>query len=220
MRTLDHTYKRLIAILLPMTRLGDARVIGGIGSILLFFPGVSIVGLILVFIAVKYISDEVQDKSIFDNMLIALIAGIIGLAATAFIVFTGALFSVFTLGLSAILGIIVSLAIGWIFLIVSALYVRKAYTIVGTKLNINAFKTTATLWFWGAALTIILVGFIILFVAYIFQAIAYFSIQETPQTQPSAVSVQQGMATKFCPSCGTQIPQSSTFCPKCGAKQP
>ncbi|MEM3803732.1 MAG: DUF996 domain-containing protein, partial [Conexivisphaerales archaeon] len=157
---------------------------------------------------------------IFDNMLIALIAGIIGLAATAFIVFTGAAFSVFTVGISAILGIIVALVIVWIFLIISALYVRKAYTSVGTRLNINAFKTTGTLWFWGAALTIILVGFVILFIAYIFQAIAYFSIQETPQTQTSAVPVQQPIATKFCPNCGAQIPQSSTFCPKCGAKQP
>jgi uncharacterized membrane protein len=201
-----------------MSKLSDAKTIGGIGSILLFVPAVSIVGYILVLIATKFISDELQDKSIFDNMLIAAITGIIGFAAGAFLVFTGALFGVFTVGLSALFGIIAALVIGWIFLIISALYVRRAYNTVASKLNINYFRTTATLWFWGAVLTIILVGFIILFIAFIFQIIAFFSIQETTQATTQVATPVQ--STKFCPNCGAQIQLSATFCPKCGAKQP
>jgi len=201
-----------------MSKLSDAKTIGGIGSILLLLPGVSIVGYILVLIATKFISDELQDKSIFDNMLIAAITGIIGFAAGAFLVFTGAIFGVFTIGLSALFGIIAALVIGWIFLIISAVYVRQAYNTIGSKLNVSYFRTTATLWFWGAVLTIIIVGFIILLIAFIFQIVAFFSIQETAQTTTPAVTPVQ--STKFCPNCGAQIQLSATFCPKCGAKQP
>jgi hypothetical protein len=92
---------------------------------------------------------------------------------------------------------------------------------MAARLNINSFKTAGTLYFVGALLTVILVGFIILFIAYIFQIIAFFSIQETPQpvqAQPAAAPVAQA-GMKFCPSCGTQMASSAAFCPKCGAKQ-
>lgn len=78
------------------------------------------------------------------------------------------------------------------------------------------------LYFYGALLVIAFgIGLIIVFIAYIFQIIAFFSIQETQpmaQAQPAAApAAQAGM--KFCPSCGTQMASSAEFCPKCGAKQ-
>ena len=205
-----------------MTRLGDAKLLGGIGSILLLIPGVSIVGYILILIAGKFISDELGDKSIFDNMLYAVIAGIVGVAAAAFIIFTGAMFGVFTFAISAIAGLIVGLAIAWIGLIVSSIFLRRAYGTMATKLNVDTFKTAGLLYFIGAILTIVLVGFLILFVAAILQIVAFFSINEMVQgTQPQPIAAQGAPAgMKFCPSCGVQMAASATFCPKCGAKQP
>ena len=55
-----------------MGKLRDAKILGGIGAILLllsFIPFVSIIGIVLMFIAVKYISDETKDKDIFKNYL-------------------------------------------------------------------------------------------------------------------------------------------------------
>lgn len=205
-----------------MTKLGDAKTLGGIGSILLLIPGVSIIGYILILIAGKYISDELGDKSIFDNMLYAVIAGIVGGVAAAFIIFTGAVFGAFTFALSAIAGIIVGLGIAWAGLIVSAIFLRRAYDTMATKLNVGTFRTAGMLYFIGAILTIILVGFLILFVAAIVQIVAFFSISEVVQgAQPQPMAPQGAPAgMKFCPSCGAQLAASATFCSKCGAKQP
>ena len=56
-----------------MSKLSEAKILGGIGALLMLLggfiiPGLGgIIGLILIFIAVKYISEECKDKSIFDN---------------------------------------------------------------------------------------------------------------------------------------------------------
>jgi len=204
-----------------MSKLGDAKTLGGIGSILLLIPGISIVGYILVLIAGKYVSDDLGDKSIFDNLLYAVIAGIIGVAAGAFIFFTGAIFGILTLGFGAILGLFGGLLIAWLFLIISSIFIRRSFDTMATRLNVGSFRTAGLLYFIGAILTIILIGFVILLVAYILQIVAFFSIPETAQpVQPqtsAAPMVQAGM--KFCASCGTQMASSVAFCPKCGAKQ-
>jgi uncharacterized membrane protein len=211
-----------------MSKLGDAKTLGGIGAILLLIPGISIVGYILILIATKYVSDELGDRSVFDNMLYAVIAGIVGVAAAAFIIFTGAVFSAVTFSASAIAGVIVGLAIAWIALIISSIFIRRSYNTMATRLNIGTFKTAGTLYFIGAILTIILVGFIILFVATIVQIIAFFAIPDSVpgmQAQPtgavgaqplSSTTAQPG--TRFCPNCGTQLAATTAYCTKCGAK--
>ena len=210
----------------PMSKLGEAKTLGGIGSILLLIPAVNIVGYILILIATKYISDGLGDRSIFDNMLYAVIAGIVGVAAAAVIIFTGAIFGVFTFTASAIGGVIAGLAVAWIALIVSSIFIRRAYDTMATKLNVGMFRTAGLLYFIGAILTIVLIGFVILLVAAILQIIAYFSIQDVAQgVQPQPASqptMQQAPepGMKFCPSCGTQLSSSTAFCSKCGAKQP
>jgi len=205
-----------------MSKLGDAKTLGGVGSILLLIPGVSIVGYILILIASKYVSDELGDKSIFDNMLYAVIAGIVGVAATAFIIFTGAVFGMFTLAASAIGGVIGGLAIAWVGLIVSSIFIRRAYDTMAAKLGVGTFKTAGLLYFLGAILIIVLVGFILLFVAAIIQIVAFFSITEMVQgVQPQPATAQAASTgMKFCPSCGAQMPATTAFCPKCGVKQP
>ena len=203
-------------------KLSDARLLGGIGSILLLIPGVSIVGYILILIATKYVSDALGDGSIFDNMLYAVISGIIGVAAAAFIFFTGAAFSAVNLGAAGITGAITGLAVAWIALIVSSIFIRRAYGTMATKLNIGTFRTAGMLYFIGAILVIILVGFVLLFVAAILQIIAFFAIQETMQAAQSqgVVASQPQAGMKFCSNCGAQMATSAGFCPKCGAKQP
>lgn len=209
-----------------MGKLSDAKLLGGIGSILMIIPYyVNIVGFILVLIAVKYIADDVHDNAIFSDMLYAVIAGIVGFAIAAVGV-VGSLFAIGALGLGAIAGVILFLAVAWIALIVSAIFVRKAFGSIATKLNVGMFRTAGTLYFIGAILTIVLVGFVILFVAFILQIVAFFSIPDTaPQAQgmqqvpmASTGAAPQGM--KYCVNCGTAMPVTTAFCPKCGAKQP
>src|SRR3989442_13855465 len=61
-----------------MGSLSSAKTLGGVGGILVFVPGISLVGWILILLATKEISETVQDKTIFDDALLAGITEIIG----------------------------------------------------------------------------------------------------------------------------------------------
>jgi uncharacterized membrane protein len=213
-----------------MGKLSDAKILGGIGSILQIIPYLNIVGFILTLIAVKFVSDEVHDGSIFTDMLYAVIAGIVGFAIAAVGIF-GTLFAIASSGIAAFGAIAVFLVVGWLALIVSSIFIRRAFGKMATKLNVGTFRTAGTLYFVGALLAVILVGYVILFIAFILQIVAFFSINEAP-SQPSAMqatpmtpvtpmaaSTTQG-GTKFCANCGTEMGATVAFCPKCGAKQP
>jgi hypothetical protein len=101
---------------------------------------------------------------------------------------------------------------------------------MGQKLGVGMFRTAATLYLVGAALTIVFVGFILLLIGQIVQAVAYFSIPDQVPAQagtgalgstaapPSMAPLAD--ATKFCVSCGNKIAANATFCNTCGAKQP
>jgi len=197
--------------------------LGGIGSILMLIPPINIIGFILVLVATKYISDSVRDRSVFDNMLYAVITGILGTIAGIVVFLSGFFFGIFTFGGGALLGL-AGLAIVWICFVISSLFIRRAYGTMATRLDEGSFRTAGTLYFVGALLTIILVGLIILAIAFIFQIIAFFSIKESIQPaggQPPPVP-RGGPAAgvKFCSYCGTQTTSSASFCPKCGAKLP
>jgi uncharacterized membrane protein len=214
-----------------MATLSQAKAIGGIGSILIFIPFVSLVGWIMVVVAVKEVSDDLQDKTIFNNLLIAALTGIVGALAGGLVFVLGFLASGLTLATSSAVGIAGGLFLAWIFLVVSAVFLRRAYNSMGTELGVGAFKTTATLYLFGAALTIVVVGLLLLLIAEIVQAVAFFSIPERPPSQgagafpgaagqpPPAAAPSPTEAAKFCTNCGTKISPTATFCYSCGAKQ-
>jgi uncharacterized membrane protein len=238
-----------------MATLSQAKSLGAVGSILVVLTAVpsvgallGIVGFILMLVAIKNISDVVGDKSIFSNMLVAVGLAIAGIVVGALVLVGSVLRFV---GLNALslgpdfnpstvptgdwVGLIGSLLLGlavvWIMLVVSAVYVRRSYGSIASKLNVGMFGTAGLLYLIGAATTIILVGFLLLFVAQILVLVAFFSIPNQPPAQaaggmpgpmaspPPSIS-SPGGATKFCASCGSKIAASATFCNSCGAKQP
>jgi uncharacterized membrane protein len=209
---------------LPQTspRLSQAKVFGGIGSILVIlgiipYAGVvlAIVGLILILISLKYISDEVGDPKIFRYAMISVIVGIVGYAVLVIFVLASLLtFAVFggnsivtnvytippgmplqqaqNLRQQDFIGLLLAfigvLLLAWIILIISSVFVKLSYDRISRSLGVGLFSTAALLYLIGAALMIIIIGMIIILVAAIIQAIAFFSIPETPpqrsQTQP------------------------------------
>lgn len=208
-----------------MGRLNDGKLLGGIGSILQVVPGVSIVGYILTLIGIKFISDELQDSSIFNDYLLAAITGIVGVAVAVFFGLFGIFTAPLTAGFSAIAGIITFLVIAWIALIISAIFVRRSFEKLANRLNVGMFRTAGTLYLVGALLVVVLIGFIILFIAFILQIVAFFSIpdmaaQGQAQAMPMAATAAPQLDVKFCASCGNQLASNAVFCPKCGAKQP
>ena len=183
-----------------MGTLRDAKNYGGVGAILLlistFIPFVGIVvsiaGFILVLLAVKYISEAVGDRSVYDHMLFFVIVGIIGFVVAFLFIFTAllpflgpgfqppvdlpditdplAIFAIFT--------VLIGLAIAWILSIVAAVFLRRSFNSISAQLGVRLFRTTALLFFIGAILLIVFVGFVLIFVAEILMIVAFFSIPE------------------------------------------
>jgi uncharacterized membrane protein len=237
-----------------MATLSRAKSLGAVGSILVVLTAVpsvgaflGIIGFILLLIAIKNISDVVADKSIYNNMLVAVGLGIAGIVVGALVLVGSVLRFVGLNNLSVgpdfnpstvptgdwvglIGSILIGLAVVWIMLVISAVYVRRSYGSIASKLNVGMFGTAGLLYLIGAATTIILVGFLLLFVAQILVVVAFFSIPDqtpmqaaggAPGTMAPAPSMPPpGGATKFCANCGSKIAASATFCNSCGAKQP
>jgi uncharacterized membrane protein len=198
-------------------KLRNAKLLGGIGSILMLLLPVpaagwviALVGFILVLVAVKYLADEINDHNVFTNYLMSFIIVIIGVALFAIIV----VFSFFSTiagtnwmafqnvtnpqqvyqmfqqtGLLTFLGtLLAGLAVLWIVLIVSALFLRKSFNKIAEATKTHLFHTTGLLYLIGAALIIVFgIGIIIIFIAYIIQIIAFFTLPDTmPGTTPVA----------------------------------
>ena len=192
-----------------MGLLHNAKIIGGIGAILtllLIIPSIGwiigIIGFILALIAVKYISDETKDKSIFDNFLYFFIVAIIA------IVVSGVIFVITFLeagGISYIMelqnlaytdplavwnaiqplliGALVALAILWSLILISAIFLRKSYDIIGELTKVKWFNTAALLFLIGAATLIIGIGFLLVLVGIILEIIAFFSLPDKLPTK-------------------------------------
>jgi len=74
----------------------------------------------------------------------------------------------------------------WALYLASAVYIRRGFDSIGTKLNIGMFQTAGLVYLIGAALTIVLVGIVLVYVAWILFAVAFFSIPEqAPRTAPA-----------------------------------
>ena len=226
-----------------MGSLSSAKTLGGVGGILVLLPGISLVGWILILLATKEISESVHDKTIFDDALLAAITAVIGAVVFAAFVFTGAIGGLFLPGPFGsggvgVFGFLVILGAFWIFTIISAIFLKRSYEKISQRLNVSAFATAGLLYLIGAALTIVLVGFLIILIALIFQVVAYFSIQDRPPSpgwgvpapptfapptltpQPAAPSQQQSpVESKFCFKCGAKLSSVTVFCTNCGAKQ-
>ncbi len=193
-----------------LTLLSQAKTYGGVGSILILLSPVpsvgwllAVVGFILTLLAVKNISEAVGDRSIFNNMLISVVLSIVGVVVAGVLLVAtlfrfvgmgnfselGPNFNPSTIPPSDVIGlvssILIALAAVWVFLLASAIFLRRSYDAIAARLNIKMFSTAALLFLIGSALIIVLVGFLLLLVAQILLIIAFFSITDElpPQSQ-------------------------------------
>jgi uncharacterized membrane protein len=197
--------------------LESSKTLGGIGALLVvigflgFFGAayagiLSLIGIILTLIALKGMADNYNESSIFNNSLYGLIIIIIGVVAAAAVaviaVFTAisdldwtdaAALQAYFMDLNnvyALIGpIIAALVVLFIFMVVAALFFRKSLTTLAMKSGEKMFETAGLLWLIGAVLTIILVGVILIWIAWILIAVGFFSIKTTA-TQPPTVQPQ------------------------------
>jgi uncharacterized membrane protein len=212
------------------------KTLGGIGAILIaigsFFPVLSIIGIILVLIAMKGLAEYYNENTIFENALYGFICGLIGIVAAVImffsVIFTGAFRAApsYTPSIAfplVIIQFLVVLVVLFVFLLLQAVFYRKSFTILSEKSGEKTFETAGLLLLLGAILTIILVGFVLLLIAWILAAVGFFSIK-TPTTQlptttpPSVPTAPVSVEKKYCRYCGTENKSDAIFCEKCGKK--
>ena len=88
--------------------------------------------------------------------------------------------------------IIIGAVIAWVFFLIASIFLKRSYETIGTRLGIGTFHTTGLLYLIGAALSIIGIGLIIVFIAEILQIVAFFSIPEQMPMGPQPMPRQMG----------------------------
>jgi uncharacterized membrane protein len=202
------------------------KILGGIGAILMaigFLPFagpytgiIALIGLILVLVAVKGFSDYYKDAGIFNNMIYAIVIGIVG-AVIAVVLIVSAAFGILSavginmnnwtdwtmfqniqwqnINISTIMPyvatILLSLVLLFVFAIVAAIFLRRSMTSLSEKTRVHMFATTGLLFLIGAILTIVLIGFILLWIALLLLAVSFFTIPLQPGQQPTQPSQTQ-----------------------------
>lgn len=211
--------------------LESGKTLGGVGAILIaigsVFPPLSLVGIILVLIAMRRLADYYEERGIFDNALWGFIFGMIGIVGAIILfflfIFSGAIWSVAT-GFAvpfAIGGIIGAIIVWFVFSLLQAIYYRRAFAILSEKTGEKMFETAGLLLLIGAILTIVLIGALVSLVAWILVAVGFFSIKTLPAPLPPVARPQTPAAPAekiFCQYCGTENKSDAVFCKKCGKK--
>jgi uncharacterized membrane protein len=77
------------------------------------------------------------------------------------------------------------LAILWIFLVISAFLNRRSLNMLSAKANVGLFSTAGLLLLIGAVLTIVVIGLVLMWIAVLLIAIAFFQMKPQPE-QPAA----------------------------------
>ena len=225
-----------------------SKTLCGEGSILLLLfviPYVgwvlAIIGVILLLRGLKELASYYQDNEIYKNSLtgvkyyiIALIAA--GAAITAIVVgigtATGFKFSShFTLTVGFGIGLAVffgALIIAFIFNVLAATHLRQTFKTLAQKSGEHSFDTAGTLLWFGALLTIIGVGIILIFIAWIFAVIGFFSMKSQQQNAPqqysyippsnagSTATPAPSQTARYCQYCGAPVKPDAAYCPQCG----
>jgi uncharacterized membrane protein len=191
--------------------------LGGVGAILMFigvlplfaYSGlISLIGLILVLIALKGLADYYSAASIFNNALYGVITGIVGAVVFMAVAFMALVGFLTELGLPLdniaewstelpgmdwsnisfnIIGdfiayILLALVVLFIFAIIMAIFLRKSLGLLSKKTGVGLFGTVGLLILIGAVLTIIVIGLFVVWIAWLILAIAFFSMKPSEQS--------------------------------------
>lgn len=196
-----------------------AKTLAGEGSILLLLSLIpyagwilGIIGVVLLLKGMKELSYYYQDEKIYQESLtgvkfyiVAIVSAAVAGGGIAFGIGSATGFKytghfVLTAGLGAgIAAFLGGLVIAFIFYVLATTYLRRTFKTLAEKSGEGSFVTAANLMWWGAILTIIFVGLLLIFVAWIFATIGFFTMkskqyqQYTPNGNaptPAQISVQ------------------------------
>jgi uncharacterized membrane protein len=88
------------------------------------------------------------------------------------------------------IGLIAVLVIMWIVAIIASFFIRSSLKSVSAKSNVGLFGTAGLLMLIGAFLTIIIIGLVLIWIAALLLAIAFFQIKQSEPTVATAPAAQ------------------------------
>src|SRR5919108_1240707 len=211
-----------------MPSLSNAKVLGGVGGILSIFPFASVAGWILIAIAMKELGDHTQDSKIRDDGLMGAITALTSSIILAVAIATGALSAIVAVSLGittnlttdAFLADFAIYVAFCVFAIISGIFLKRAYDATARQLKTGPFATAGLLYLIGGITSIILVGFLIFFIAFIFMIVAYFSIQDRPPPVYYGFQPPQPVAPPSLQPVQPAVPQSPPAQPQPAPPQP
>ena len=182
-------------------------IIGALFMVIGFLPTIGgilmLIGLIFVIIALKGYGDFYKDSSIFNNTIYTIVFEIIGAVVFVGVFIYGAFEFLSSLGIENIYelsswtqidwqnaidinnilpfigAIVLGLVILFAFTVIASLFFKKAMNTLTEKTEVKLFHTTGTVFFIGAILTIIFIGFILIWVAFILLLISFYESKPT-----------------------------------------
>jgi len=183
-----------------------AKTLAGEGSILLLLSLVpyagwilGIIGIVLLMRGLKELSYYYQDEKIYQDSLtgvkyyiVAIIAAAVAIAAITLGIgsATGFTFkanfaptAALGIGIVAFIGGIV---IAFIFYILATTHLRKTFNNLAQKSGEASFTTAASLLWWGAIFTIVVIGLLLIFIGWIFATIGFFTMKSRQYQQYAA----------------------------------
>ena len=178
-----------------------SKTLAGEGAILLLLSLVpyagwilGIIGVVLFLRGVKELSNYYQDEEIYKNSLtgvkfyiIALVAAGVAIAAlivgigsaTGFTFKTGFVpTAAFGVGLITFFA---GLIVAFVFYVLATSHLRRTFNTLAQKSGEASFTTAGKLLWWGAILTIVLVGLVLIFIAWIYATIGFFAMKPKQQ---------------------------------------
>ena len=187
-----------------------------------------IIGVVLLLRGMREFANYYQDNQIYQNSLAGVkyyIVALIALAVSGAGFIVGFVFSDFAntlrLGTGNVIGLAVGIAflvVAFVFYVLAAVRLRKTFDTLAQKTGEHSFETAGTLLWAGSLLTILIVGFLLIFIAWIFAVVGFFTMKSStamlqpngytsPSTQPSAGPSQ---AANYCSNCGTPVKPQGT----------
>ena len=212
------------------------------------FGTIAFAGLILFVLAMHRLSQYYNEPSIYKNTFYGFIINIVG-TITAILFYFALLASLphstsslqgntqttaatslpttplvlYSLGL--ILSLILALiAVAIVLGVVSAVFYMRAFNKLGEKSGVDNFKTAGLLYLLGVVLSIVGVGVLLMWIAWILALTGFNSLQpKIPVTSTLPYSTSTPPSTtpdisqkRYCPYCGTENIPGSFYCRSCG----
>lgn len=165
----------------------NIKMLGGIGAVLLLLSWIPyigfilyIVGLVLLSIAIKKLSDKAPEKTIFTKWIISIVIGIVGvlLMGVALGGFLALIGSSTDNEAAAFGGMMIISLIGFIAIeIILGILYKQIFYRISEITGENIFRTAGIIFLIGGILSIIFIGYFLFFIGWILVAIGFFSMK-------------------------------------------